>query len=335
MRRPLISVYCSYSFMLTTKCFLNCSHCITRRGKRYARDTMALSDVETIVDKIMGLSGGVTDFSWGGGEPLTLGREYMQKLVSLGCFGRKGVRNTVYTTLMLKEFDSGWVDILSRFDAVIFSLDSYRKNVPNYEEALALSNLKKLSLEAAISYTPSISDDATEFYLKSIDTGASRFHMGFLYGQSLPADFYLRLLDELISLYEKYRGPEIGFFSPGSKASGNSSLKGWTAYSCFTSGAFISPDLIMTSCVPLYYADPGRVPSIPVSAFLENDKPFPAYNEDFIRRFFLQSLPEECRTCDYYSLCMRGCPYFSREESGKDIYCRVYKNIFSYFLSRH
>ena len=52
-----------------------------------------------------------------------------------------------------------------------------------------------------------------------------------------------------------------------------------------------------------------------------------------IRGFFIRGRPG-CLDCEYYPLCMGGCPFFSLfGEGGKDIYCSVYRKIFEILTS--
>jgi radical SAM protein with 4Fe4S-binding SPASM domain len=252
----------------------------------------------------------------------------MREITLFDCFRNPSVSNTLYTTLQIRDFDREWADILNRFDTVIISLDSYRRKLTNYDEELMIANLAKLEIDKTVSYTPTLE----EFYIKAHDTGASRFHMGFLYGKDLlPASLYIDYLERLAKMQAIYGIPEIGFFPSGKGATMNA-LTGWTAYSCFTSGVFISPDLTMTSCVPLYYEGyPGLV-DITGAQFINEDRHFHSHNAPLIRKFFFQDIRSECAGCDYYGLCKGGCPYFSRIQ-GRDIYCQVYKMIFSHLLT--
>jgi radical SAM protein with 4Fe4S-binding SPASM domain len=327
-------MYDLYTLMVTSKCFLSCSHCTTAasRGARYGKPAMTLPEMKAITNKILELTDRNCDINWGGGDPLVLGRLVMERIVSLPCFDSPQARNALYSTLMLPDLDSSWLDILNRFQSVMFSLDSYRTEQPSYRPDRAMGNLRLLSTEKNISYTPRAGDNIDDFYLAARDLGAARFHMGFLYGQDLPPELYIRQLDRLFELQAVHKTPRVGYFSRGRDITSIRSLTGWTAYSCFTSGAFISPDLVITSCFVLYQADPRSVPHLSVREFLSRDRPFSHYNRDFLRHHFLTPR-RHCARCRYYPLCMGGCPYFSRGRE-RDIYCAVYKRIFAY-LTEH
>ena len=319
--------YFSYNIMLTSRCFLNCSHCLVTNGKVYKQSVIDTGLMKALVDKAMSLSESL-ELGWGGGDPLVLGREYLRKIVRMECFDQSAVKNTIYTTLLLKDFD-GWPEILDRFNSMVFSFDSYRQKERNFDEALCFRNLSRLSLKKTVSYTPHMDDDVETYYRKAADIGADRFHLGFVYEHILPADFYIRTLERLCRIGQMNDGPEIGFF--GSDVTGRD-MRGWTGFSCFTSGVFISPDSVMTSCVPLYLKNPGDVPHMTVEAFLDRDDTFDKFNGEFIRKVFFQNIPGECVGCPYHPHCMRGCPYFSAIGGGKDIYCSVYREIFKFQL---
>ena len=51
----------------------------------------------------------------------------------------------------------------------------------------------------------------------------------------------------------------------------------------------------------------------------------------FIERSYI--LPDECRKCEYVSLCRGGC-YRNRDESGKNRFCAAYRTFFPYALPR-
>ena len=51
----------------------------------------------------------------------------------------------------------------------------------------------------------------------------------------------------------------------------------------------------------------------------------------FIERSY--HLPDECRKCEYVSLCRGGC-YRNRDESGKNRFCAAYRTFFPYALPR-
>jgi len=318
----------SYSIILTNACCLRCSHCFLGDSRKTEK-TMSIETAEKITDKVLSFNSPAT-INWGGGEPLILGKEYMRKLTSLNCFADPKIENTIYSTFLI-DMDRGWKEILERFDSLTFSLDSYRIKDRAFDAGRALTNLSMLNIKKSISYTPSPNDDLEKlkmFYLQARDIGADTFHMGFLYGNILAADVYLDAIDRLLRLKEIYAGPEIGFFDKVQSFNGNPyAAVGWRAYDCFTKAFYFCGDVI-TSCYILYKAG-YNVPTTNIETFL-NSENIEQLNDDFIRSFFIKRGLRECGDCEYYSICMGGCPYFVWESNTKkDPYCEVYKKVFT------
>jgi radical SAM protein with 4Fe4S-binding SPASM domain len=297
--------------------------------------TIELATVEKVLAKILSADNFYT-INWGGGEPLLLGKEGMRKVVSMGSFNHPKTINMIYSTFQI-DLDASWKEILDRFDGVMFSLDSYRKLQPRFNAELGLKNIRNLDAEKIISYTPRTSDtkdDLENFYLRALEVGASSFHMGFLYAQNLidPA-LYISLFDHLLFLRDKYNGPEIGFLHNVKRFGGNPACSvGWRAYDCFTKGMYLSHDGIVTSCFIMLNKG-YDVPYIRIEDFLSGESDIEALNAEYVRKFFFATRSSKCLDCEYYALCMGGCPYFTmRSADNVDYYCSTYRRIFEVLL---
>jgi radical SAM protein with 4Fe4S-binding SPASM domain len=315
----------SYSFVLTNACNLRCSHCFLG-DKRNTKSILDINDINLLTNKAMSESRMPT-FNWGGGEPLILGKKYMSDLVSLKCFDSQNVRNTIYSTFHI-DMDKDWREILNRFDSVTFSIDSYRTQIKSYNLKKAICNLSHINAEKVISYTPSQGDtDKTieHFYFIARDIGASVFHVGFLYNDYnlLHPDIYIRAINKVFDLQSKYKSPVCGFHKDTDNIYHSI---GWRAYDCFTKGAYICEGII-TPCYILY-SKGYKVPSVTVRDYLEGRVDIKTISKDFVNSFFFNR-PTKCTDCEYYVLCMGGCPYFLWKSGGNiDIYCDVYRLIF-------
>lgn len=323
----------AYNIVLTNDCAIRCGHCFIKKRSIKSLD---IQTVARITSRILSYDK-CQDINWGGGEPLTRGREYFRSLVSLECFGNSKTRNLLYSTFQLTP-DNDWKDILNRFNAVMFSIDSYRAVQPRFDQDRAISTLGRLTAAKHISYTPKASDTpehVARYYSQAADLGAEMFHVGFLYSESLiPPSTYLRLLDYLLDLQEKQQGPRIGFFHKANLYAGNPKCAvGWRAFDCFDKGVYFSHDGVMTSCY-IMYSRGYPVPHVRTSDFLEGNATLFDANRDFIASEFIRAKRHTCQPCEYYTLCMGGCPYFtSRSENGVDYYCQVYKKIFRLLLA--
>jgi sulfatase maturation enzyme AslB (radical SAM superfamily) len=71
-----------------------------------------------------------------------------------------------------------------------------------------------------------------------------------------------------------------------------------------------------------------EVPSTDIDWFLDMEYPLDM-NREFISKNFHRP-PGDCLECQYYNLCMAGCPFFRSKNGGVDPYCDVYKKIFQY-----
>ncbi len=322
----------AYNIIVTNKCAISCDHCFMDR--RTAK-SLGMDTIRAISARILSFNK-TQNINWGGGEPLLLGRRQLQEIVSLECFDDPRTENLLYSTYQI-QIDADWLDILNRFDSLMFSLDSYRSSQAAFNSELAISNLMRLSPQKHISYTPMITDTSetvARYYNQALDLGADVFHLGFLYSDELiPPDMYIRLIDDLMTLQVMLRGPEIGFFHKSQAFGGNyKTAVGWRGYDCFDKGIYFSHDGIVTSCY-IMHSRGLEVPSITVEEFLSGDKSLLALNAKYAADFFIRHRPQECLECRYYTLCMGGCPYFSaRSGSGIDYYCGVYKKIFEILL---
>lgn len=322
----------AYNIIVTNKCAISCDHCFM--DKRTAK-SLNMDTIKAITSKIMSFNKS-QNINWGGGEPLMLGRAQLREIVSLDCFEDPGTKNLLYSTYQI-QIDNDWVDILNRFDSLMFSLDSYRSAQSAFNSKLACSNLTRLVPKKHISHTPMISDTPEKlagYYAQALDLGADMFHIGFLYSEELiPPDMYLRLLDDLLTLQVSLNGPEIGFFHKSHAFGGNyKTAVGWRGYDCFDKGVYFSHDGIVTSCYIMHSQGFG-VPYIRIEEFLSGDRNLFDLNRKYASDFFIRSRPRKCLECSYYTLCMGGCPYFTaRSEEGIDYYCKVYKNIFEILL---
>jgi radical SAM protein with 4Fe4S-binding SPASM domain len=300
-----------------------------------ATTTIELSTVGKIVRKILSADKSYT-INWGGGEPLLLGKEGMRKVVAMDSFTHSKTTNMIYSTFQIK-LDAEWKEILDHFDSVMFSLDSYRKLQRGFNAELGIKNIKSLAAEKIISYTPRTSDtkhDLENYYLTALDAGASCFHMGFLYAENLiDPNLYISFFDELLFLRDKYNGPEIGFLHNINKFAGNPTCSvGWRAYDCFTKGMYISHDDIVTSCF-IMLKKGYDVPYIRTQDFLSGETDIESLNAAYVRQFFFATRPPKCLDCEYYALCMGGCPYFTaRSADNVDYYCNTYRRIFEELL---
>jgi len=314
---------------------MRCSHCFLDRSVK-TNTTLPKETVAKIVQKLCE-DKNQKSINWGGGEPLKTGKEYMKYITDLECFDDEKTQNLLYSTMLIK-LDEEWANILNRFDCAMFSLDSYRKLQKGFNIELALSNLSRLSIKKEISYTPHIQDteaDVEQYYIKARDLGAMRFHMGFLYADELiPPDIYIRFIDKLVSLEAIHTTPKIGFFSEKEKYSGKlKSAVGWRAYDCFTRGLYFAQNGIVTSCY-IMLSRGMDVPIMTVEDFLNGAGDPNVLNKDFVPEFFLHKTGSACSECDYYSLCVGGCPYFTkRSQTGQDYYCDVYKKIFGHLVA--
>lgn len=322
----------SYSIILTNQCGLDCSHCFLK-GSRGVDTTMPLSTVKAVSDKIVGMGANAT-INWGGGEPLILGSEKWSRIVDYECFSNPLIENSLYSTLMV-TLDADWKQILDRFDTFIFSIDSYRLKNERYNLAQATGNLAVLRGKKSVSYTPSIDDterDVAQYYAMAQDLGADVFHIGFLYDENLlPEDVYLRMLDEVTRRHALYGGPDIGFFSKCQKSGDPYRAVGWRAYDCFSKMYYIYGNEV-TSCYILKSLG-YDVPRTDIDTFLKSED-MGWLNKEFIGEFFFGQLSGKCKDCEYQSLCMGGCPYFTaRSKEKKDVYCNVYKRIFKELLA--
>jgi radical SAM protein with 4Fe4S-binding SPASM domain len=107
---------------------------------------------------------------------------------------------------------------------------------------------------------------------------------------------------------------------------------GWRAYDCFTKGAYISHDGIVTSCF-IMLTRGHDVPHIKTDEFLSGARDIESLNAQYVREFFFVTRPAKCLDCEYYALCMGGCPYFTiRSGQNVDYYCSTYKKIFKTLL---
>ncbi|MEW6587418.1 MAG: SPASM domain-containing protein [Nitrospirota bacterium] len=324
----------AYNIVVTNDCMIRCGHCFMDRK---AVKSLDLDTVKAITAKILSFDR-TQDINWGGGEPLILGRGYLRGIVSLECFEDPGTRNLLYSTYQI-QLDNDWIDILNRFHALMFSIDSYRRAQTAFNSELALANLTKLSPKKHVSYTPMVGDTpgkVAQYYEQALDIGAEMFHVGFLYSRRLiPPATYLRLIDDLLDLQVALDGPEIGFFHKSHAFGGDyKSAVGWRGYDCFDKGTYFSHDGIVTSCFIMYSLG-FDVPHIRIEEFLSEDKSLFELNRKYVAEFFIRSRAGTCLECSYYTLCMGGCPYFtSRSETGVDYYCEVYKKIFGILLGR-
>jgi radical SAM protein with 4Fe4S-binding SPASM domain len=325
----------TYILAVTNSCPLHCSHCFL--GDKGAQLTMSLQEAEAIVTKVMSLSNRV-GFGWSGGEILALGKEYMSGLASLPCFRDQRATNGLLSTLSI-ELDSEWVEIIERFDTLMISLDSYHRERLGKRMQGSLSNMERLRVkkkEAA--YTPSPGDteiDLEDFYLMAMDAGAEIFHLDFLYAQNpIPPGFYLMAIDKILHLRESRKGPELGFFRGKISSLHHRVSAGFRAYDCFKGGGYFSMEGVFTSCYILYRQLRGLgVPWMKTHQFLQSKCSITSMNDRFIRDFFIKGRPG-CLDCEYYPLCMGGCPFFSLfGEGGKDIYCPIYRKIFEILTS--
>jgi radical SAM protein with 4Fe4S-binding SPASM domain len=325
----------AYNIVVTNDCLIRCGHCFMDRK---AVKSLSMDTVKAITAKILAFRK-TQDINWGGGEPLILGRGYLRGMVSLECFEDPGTRNLLYSTYQI-QLDNDWLDILNRFDALMFSIDSYRGAQTNFSSGLALSNLKRLSPEKHVSYTPMVGDTPEKvagYYAQALDLGAEMFHLGFLYSRKLiPPATYLRLIDDLLDLQVSLDGPEIGFFHKSQACGGDfKSAVGWRGYDCFDKGMYFSNDGIVTPCFIMYSLG-FDIPHIKIGEFLSEDTDIFGLNRKYAAEFFIRSREGKCLECPYYTLCMGGCPYFTaRSETGIDYYCEVYKRIFETLLGRN
>jgi radical SAM protein with 4Fe4S-binding SPASM domain len=324
----------SYNVILTNKCFLLCGHCFVKKKNP---KTLSPELLYRMSQRICAGSESFTTINWGGGDPLSLGKQYLKGLVSLPCFKQKRITNALYSTFLIR-FDDEWLSILQNFDSLMYSMDSYRESQIGQRIDYVIPALSQLPIEKAVSYTPCVSDtheDLDRFYLRAQRLGANTFHVGFLYSdEPIPAAHYINTIDHLLSLQMRHGMPRIGFFPKNDYSSTKvQNALGWRAYDCFTKGAYISLDGIITSCHMTYNAGIG-VPSISLEQFF-NDRSLsiPSLNADFISSFYFRNRPQECYGCDKFSLCMGGCPHFSNKSPhSKDIYCQVYRHILNNLL---
>lgn len=309
----------------TNRCFFNCKHCCG------AKNTSELP-VDTILSLIEYAKKNCADMDWGGGEILVRGKSFLKTITEE--FDKKTI-NTLYSTLHI-PLDDEWIELLNRFNRLMFSLDSYRLSIQNYDISLVLKNVKRLSIEQKIaSYTPCLQDSQKEYkkyYLLASDAGAKIFHIGFLYPSQhyglLSAKKYIETIEAFCNLQAKHGGPEVGFFAVDSFKPNEAF--GWRAFDCFRKGLYVSADGLVSSCAADTFAPQKiNVPVTTVREFFNNPEQLFEQNRKFVEENFFK-VSKKCLNCNYYSFCLGGCPYFrSFSENGVDIYCEVYKFIFS------
>lgn len=316
----------------TNKCFFNCLHCCGQK------DNSSL-DIQTIKRIINFAKKYKYNIDWGGGEILTLGKDFLKSVVKMfnGTF-----INTLYSTLHI-NMDKEYKDIFEHFDRVMISIDSYRLKNPKYNINLIFNNIKQLkNPQKIVSYTPRLEDTEKEYetyYQIAQGINASVFHVGFLYPNEkqtvLQPEKYIEILNYLFELENKYGYPEVAYFSPASiKQTDNF---GFRAYSCFKNGIYVSAHKEVACCAADEFAPSHLgIPKTDLDSFLENPDKFYEQNFDYVVNTFIKDIHNDCKKCEYYNLCMAGCPYFRKFSSdNKDIYCDVYKTIFNLFVRRN
>lgn len=317
---------------VTDKCFFSCSHCFVTKNNNY----LTIKEIKKILNFAYKHK---YEINFGGGEIFSLGKKYLKQLIDLF---RTDKKYSLYSTLHV-SLDDEYVTMLNKFNKITISIDSYRFSIPHYNINLVINNIKKLSNpEIYVSYTPFLNDNyetCEKFYLIAVEIGAKVFHIGFLYPlkdfKLLPPRKYLELIDIFYNLYDKYSGPQIGYFS--SDVLKPTENFGFRAYECFRSGLYILPTKKVTSCVIFHLIDNIKIknPMINLDDFLKNYEKFYNKNLEFIKKEFFDNLNYKCLSCKYYPYCMGGCPYFKQfSQDGTDIYCEVYKKIFEIFINR-
>lgn len=308
----------------TGQCVAKCAHC-RRKVKNSFIDINTMSE---IVD--FAVSNGY-DLELSGGEVLRLGYDYIEKFLSFVDKSKQSV--TLWTNLLIKEIGKNFIDLINSFDNLVYSIDTYRLNNSQYDFNLSYSNLKKVNHKSIfISYVPFIDDSIKEiehYYMLSHDVGAKVFYVCFFYPSSsfgiIPPQKYIEIADIMVDLQMKFKFPL--FFIFNNNVASPKDMYGFMPHTCFTKGVCVTHENKVFSCGVDELSDAGLgVPLVSLQEFLQDSSLLTNKNQNFIKEFFIKNAPHKCKNCEYYSICLSGCPYFRRfSDNGVDIYCEVYK----------
>lgn len=339
-------------------CNLDCEYCfyLDREADPYkdlpAR-TMAVDVLERLVDGFLFYSYPASIFAFQGGEPTLAGLGFFEKLVEFQQrYGRPGqtVSNSIQTNAVL--LDDAWCRFLRQYHFLTgISLDGpqeihdrYRFNRaghPTWRKVMdAVERMQRHGAEFNILCVLSQAnvEQPRELYRFFRSIGAdhlqfiplAEFHSD---GSPMPftitADQYGRFLCEIFDAWwPDRRRVRIRFFDNLAEALAGVKPGSCTLHETCDSYAVVEHNGDVYPC-DFFVESSWKLGNIIVDSFPEIARRQRRY------QFAVnKALPqEECRVCEYQSVCHGGCPKFrhgpNRRFEDLDYFCRAYKMIFA------
>ena len=313
---------------ITSKCNLNCVHCINESGDFSFPEEFCTHEGLILIEQLADL--GCKDIVLSGGEPFIRNDWVIlsQKIISLGM----GLHIMTNGTLL----DDDDFDILRNLEvsSLSFSLDGANPETHDYIRGKQgafdklTSNIKKavknnLSVSVSTTVTKKNFSELEKIVNLSIKSGVPlhQIQLGKLQGR-MPEDLvlnekeYYSLAEQIVKLRKKYskkinivEADCIGYYS---KLSSELEIKTWKGCQCGINIVCINSSGEVKGC-PHNKNSEGNIKHLPLKEIWNDYNKF-AYN----RRFSRENLKGYCRKCKYGDLCRGGCSANTCSSKGTD-----------------
>lgn len=304
-------------------CNILCDYCYVKPFRSKSLEIMPLEILDRVIKQCLRFSA-TPILTWHGGEPTLAGYDFFAKAIELMKKYQKQeqtVRNTLQTNAIL--ITAGFADLLKQSDfAVSVSLDGpepihgiHRKNCSGKNTfSLVMKGLKRLrsaGIEPSVicTVTKQTAKFAEEVFRFLVSSGFKRIKYSLVFESetdsfSLSSEEWLAYLEKVFRVWFEISNPEIHVRELDEVMLWlqNKTLPVCSSNRTCLCWVSVDPNGDMYPCEYLRSSHAyGNI--------LNMDLPMIAKTEAF-RNFaaIFQSIPSECASCEFYTLCGNGCP---------------------------